>query len=84
MRIARRIESITPSATIGMKVKGDALKAQGKDVLSFALGEPDFPTPANIVAAAERHGRGVGPGTPTPPVCPNSRTPSAPPPGAIS
>lgn len=54
MRIARRIESITPSATIGMKVKGDALKAQGKDVLSFALGEPDFPTPANIVAAAER------------------------------
>lgn len=54
MRIARRIESITPSATIGMKVKGDALKAQGKDVLSFAVGEPDFPTPANIVAAAER------------------------------
>jgi len=54
MRIARRIESITPSATIGMKVKGDALKAQGKDVLSFAVGEPDFPTPENIVAAAER------------------------------
>lgn len=54
MRIARRIESITPSATIGMKVKGEALKAQGKDVLSFAVGEPDFPTPANIVAAAER------------------------------
>ena len=72
MRIARRIESITPSATIGMKVKGDALKAQGKDVLSFALGEPDFPTPANIVAAAERALAEGKTSTPTPPVCPNS------------
>ncbi len=53
MRIARRIESISPSATIGMKVKADELKAQGKDVLSFAIGEPDFPTPDNIIAAGK-------------------------------
>ncbi len=54
MRIARRLEAISPSATMGMKVKADELRAQGKDVLSFAVGEPDFPTPANIVAAAKR------------------------------
>lgn len=54
MRIARRLEAISPSATIGMKVKADELKAQGHDVLSFAVGEPDFPTPDNIVAAAKR------------------------------
>jgi len=54
MRIARRLEAISPSATMGMKIKGDELKAQGKDVLSFAVGEPDFATPANIVEAAKR------------------------------
>ncbi len=54
MRIARRIESISPSATMVMKLKADELKREGKDVLSFAVGEPDFPTPDNIVEAAKR------------------------------
>jgi aspartate aminotransferase len=47
------MDAIQPSATIGMKVKADQLKQQGKDVLSFAVGEPDFPTPDNVVAAAK-------------------------------
>lgn len=54
MRIARRIDEISPSATIGMKVKADELRAQGRDVLSFAVGEPDFPTPQNVIEAAKR------------------------------
>ncbi len=54
MRIARRIDEISPSATIGMKVKADELRAQGSDVLSFAVGEPDFPTPQNVIEAAKR------------------------------
>ncbi len=54
MKTAQRMDAIKPSATIGMKVKADQLKSEGKDVLSFAVGEPDFPTPGNIVEAAKR------------------------------
>ncbi|MGD9497580.1 MAG: pyridoxal phosphate-dependent aminotransferase [Armatimonadota bacterium] len=54
MRIARRIESISPSATMAMKLKADELRREGHDVLSFAVGEPDFPTPDNVVEAAKR------------------------------
>ncbi|MFP4249799.1 MAG: pyridoxal phosphate-dependent aminotransferase [Armatimonadota bacterium] len=54
MKIASRMDAIKPSATIGMKVKADQLKQQGRDVLSFAVGEPDFPTPDNVIEAAKR------------------------------
>jgi aspartate aminotransferase len=54
MKIAARMGRISPSATMGMKLKADELKAQGKDVLSFAVGEPDFPTPDNVVAATKK------------------------------
>lgn len=54
MKLSSRMDAIKPSATIGMKVKADQLKKQGKDVLSFAVGEPDFPTPQNVVEAAKR------------------------------
>ncbi|HUS79970.1 MAG TPA: pyridoxal phosphate-dependent aminotransferase [Armatimonadota bacterium] len=54
MKIAQRIGRISPSATMAMKIKADELKAQGKNVLSFAVGEPDFPTPDNVIEAACR------------------------------
>lgn len=54
MKIAARMDRISPSATMAMKTRADELKAQGKDVLSFAVGEPDFPTPEHIVRAAEQ------------------------------
>jgi len=38
--------------TVGINVKANALKAEGKDVLVLAAGEPDFDTPANIRKAA--------------------------------
>ena len=53
MKIAQRMSAMKPSATIGMKVKADELKKQGKSVLSFAVGEPDFPTPDNVIEAAK-------------------------------
>ncbi len=52
-RISRRIGSIAESATLKVDAKAKALKAAGRPVISFAAGEPDFPTPAHIVAAAE-------------------------------
>ncbi len=54
MKTARRMEAIRPSATIAMNMKARELKAAGKDVLSFAVGEPDFPTPDNVLEAAKR------------------------------
>lgn len=51
-RISHRISSIAESATLKVDGKAKALQAQGRRVISFAAGEPDFLTPAHIVAAA--------------------------------
>jgi aspartate/methionine/tyrosine aminotransferase len=52
-RIARRVAAIAPSATLAVDAKAKALKAAGEAVIGFGAGEPDFPTPPAIVAAAE-------------------------------
>ena len=51
-RISKRIAAIAESATLKVDAKAKALQAEGKAVISFAAGEPDFPTPAHIVEAA--------------------------------
>jgi aspartate aminotransferase len=53
-RISDRIGGISESATLAVDAKAKAKKAAGEDVIGFGAGEPDFPTPAPIVAAAER------------------------------
>jgi aspartate/methionine/tyrosine aminotransferase len=52
-RISQRIAAIQESATLAVDAKAKALKAAGENVIGFGAGEPDFPTPAHIVAAAE-------------------------------
>jgi aspartate aminotransferase len=52
-RISSRIAAIQESATLAVDAKAKALKAAGENVIGFGAGEPDFPTPAHIVAAAE-------------------------------
>ena len=51
-RISTRIGSIAESATLAVDAKAKALKAQGRPVIGFGAGEPDFPTPDYVVAAA--------------------------------
>jgi aspartate aminotransferase len=51
-RISARISGITESATLAVDAKAKALKAAGRPVIGFGAGEPDFPTPDYIVAAA--------------------------------
>jgi aspartate aminotransferase len=51
-RISSRIAAITESATLAVDAKAKALKAAGRPVIGFGAGEPDFPTPDYIVAAA--------------------------------
>ena len=50
--LSDRINSMEESATIGMAKKSRELKAQGKDIISLSLGEPDFFTPQFIKDAA--------------------------------
>ena len=54
MSLAARITGLAPSATMAVDAKAKALRAAGEPVIGFAAGEPDFPTPAHIVEAAQR------------------------------
>ena len=51
-RVSSRIGAITESATLAVDAKAKAKKAAGEDIVGFGAGEPDFPTPPAIVAAA--------------------------------
>ena len=50
--LSRKLSAIAESATLKVDAKAKALKAEGKDVISYAAGEPDFATPQFIVDAA--------------------------------
>jgi aspartate aminotransferase len=52
--LSRRARQIEVSPTVAMAQRANALKAQGRSVLDFSVGEPDQPTPAHVTAAAER------------------------------
>lgn len=52
MELSPRLQNLKPSATIAMSVKARELRAQGKDIISLSLGEPDFETPEFIKEAA--------------------------------
>ncbi|GAA1055379.1 aminotransferase [Agromyces luteolus] len=51
-RLSARISAIAESATLKVDAKAKGLQAEGRPVISYAAGEPDFPTPAHIVEAA--------------------------------
>ena len=51
--LANALSRVKPSATIAATQKARDLKAQGREVISLSVGEPDFDTPAHICAAAK-------------------------------
>ncbi len=51
-KINKRIQEVLGSSTLAITAKANELKAQGKDVVNFAAGEPDFDTPDTIKKAA--------------------------------
>ncbi len=53
-RVSHRVDSIAESATLAVDAKAKALKADGRPVIGFGAGEPDFPTPDYIVEAAAK------------------------------
>ncbi|WP_435360368.1 pyridoxal phosphate-dependent aminotransferase [Haloarchaeobius sp. DFWS5] len=53
MEFADRVKRVEPSATLAISDKASALEADGVDVVDLSVGEPDFPTPENVVQAAK-------------------------------
>jgi aspartate aminotransferase len=52
MTLASRMTRIAPSPTLRVTAEADRLRRQGIDVVDLGAGEPDFPTPEHIKAAA--------------------------------
>lgn len=52
IRLAERVKKVNPSSTLVITKKAKKLKAEGKDIVNFAAGEPDFDTPDFIKDAA--------------------------------
>ena len=50
--LSQRSQNVTPSSTLAITAKINALIADGVDVVKFGAGEPDFDTPDYIKAAA--------------------------------
>ena len=51
MLLSKRVQKVKPSPTLAMTARAAKLKAEGKDVIGLAAGEPDFDTPAYIADA---------------------------------
>lgn len=52
IQLSNRVKRIKPSPTLAVNSKAMALKAQGQDIISLSVGEPDFDTPEPIKQAA--------------------------------
>lgn len=52
LQLSERVNRIKPSPTLAVNSKAADLKAQGKDIISLSVGEPDFDTPEHIKQAA--------------------------------
>lgn len=51
IRTCKNLQTITPSMTLAITAKAKQLRAEGKDVIGFGAGEPDFDTPEAIKQA---------------------------------
>jgi aspartate aminotransferase len=54
IKLSDRVNAVKPSPTLAIAAKAGQMKAEGKDIISLSVGEPDFDTPDHIKAAAVR------------------------------
>jgi aspartate aminotransferase len=60
LKLASRLQVVKPSPTFAMAAEAAALRKQGRDIVDLSVGEPDFDTPAHVLAAArDAMGRGM-------------------------
>lgn len=53
MQISKKLQKVKPSATLAVSAKAMDLRAQGREIVSLSVGEPDFGTPEHIREAAK-------------------------------
>lgn len=53
MQISNKLQKVKPSATLAISTKAMDLRAQGRNIVSLSVGEPDFGTPEHIRQAAK-------------------------------
>ena len=51
--VSQRLQNVPASGTVAISNKVSRLKAEGQDIISFSMGEPDFTTPLNIIDACK-------------------------------
>jgi aspartate aminotransferase len=51
LSVSKRVQKVKPSPTLAMTARAAKLKAEGKDIIGLAAGEPDFDTPLHIADA---------------------------------
>ncbi len=54
MKLAQRMSRIGTESAFDVLVRARALEAQGRDIIHLEIGEPDFPTPQNVVDAGKK------------------------------
>ena len=54
MKLSRKVTSIKPSPTLQLDSRAKELLSQGKDIISFGAGEPDFPTPSEALEGCKK------------------------------
>ncbi|MCR5584793.1 MAG: pyridoxal phosphate-dependent aminotransferase [Lachnospiraceae bacterium] len=54
LELSKKAMEVKPSSTLAITAKAKKMKAEGKDIVGFGAGEPDFATPENICLAAKR------------------------------
>ena len=54
MKLSSRLQGVRGEGAFDVLVKARALEAQGRSIIHMEIGEPDFPTPSNIVEAGRR------------------------------
>jgi len=51
LKLSKRVQQVKPSATLAITAKAAALRAEGQDIISLSVGEPEFPTPNHVQQA---------------------------------
>lgn len=54
MRLAKRVGRLSPSPTMAVSEEANRLRSEGREVVDFSIGEPDFNTPDNIKGRGHR------------------------------
>ena len=54
LELSKKAAAVKPSSTLAITAKAKELKAQGKDVVGFGAGEPDFNTPESVRQLSKR------------------------------